>query len=173
MSILNKLFGFSKKSESKPTIKIDIEKLIASDNINNSIIEIDNFISELCSWGQEIDKLTEPKKDFYFNQNLEREINNGGFEQYFFNSSGDFAHETIISLKAIGANKTVEILQQAIDQFPDKTVPKNRNKRQTILKEISETAKSVFGMLDQKFFLYEDDLNTLNMAFVRKNKAQF
>lgn len=39
--------------------KIDIDKLLAADNVNKSIIAIDNFVCELCSWGDEMDKLTE------------------------------------------------------------------------------------------------------------------
>jgi uncharacterized membrane protein YjjP (DUF1212 family) len=48
--------------------KIDLQKLLASDDINNSIIELDNFICELCAWGDSLDKLTEQQKNFYFNQ---------------------------------------------------------------------------------------------------------
>jgi hypothetical protein len=37
--------------------------------------------------------------------NLEAEINNGGFDQYFFNSTGDRTAETIRALELIGAKK--------------------------------------------------------------------
>ena len=120
-----------------------------------------------------MDKLTEQQKQFYYNQCLEREINNGGFNQYFFNSSGDFSHKTIQSLLAIGANKTAEILQKAIDQFPNGNVPEDRTKRQDILEQIQETADPFWEELDQKFFTYEDDLNTLNIEFIRKNNDKF
>ena len=110
MSIFKKLFGGSEKSENNSeNKKLDLEKLLSSDDTNGSIIELDNFIGELCSYGDEMDKLTEEQKLFYYNQCLEREINNGGFNQYFFNSSGDFAHKTIQSLQTIGANKTADI----------------------------------------------------------------
>ena len=42
-----------------------------------------------------------------------------------------------------------------------------------ILEQIEETADVVWEDLDQKFFSYEDDLNTLNIEFVRKNKDKF
>ena len=96
----------------------NLENLLASKDINGSIIELDNFIGKVCNYGDEMDNLTESQKQFYLNQNLEREVNNGGFNQYFWNSSGDFAHETIASLNLIGASHTAKILQQAIDQFP-------------------------------------------------------
>ena len=174
MSIFKRLFGKSDSiNEKSSEKKIDIEELLLSENINNSIIELDNYICELCVWGEKPDNLTTEQKNFFFNQNLEREINNGGFYQYLFNSSGDFAHETIKSLKIIGADKTATILQQAIDQFPDKIVPKNRTERQEILEKIEETANEIFEDLDQKFLVYEDDLNTLNIEFVRQNKNKF
>ena len=174
MSIFKKLFSKSdSKSEKTSEKRLDIDALLLSKNKNNSIIELDNFICELCDWGEKLDNLTEEQKNFFFNQNLEREVNNGGFNQYFYNSSGDFAHETINSLKIIGADKTANILQQAIDLFPDKTVPQNRTKRQEILEKIEETVSEIFEELDQKFFIYEDDLNTLNIEFVRQNKDKF
>lgn len=154
--------------------KIDnLEILLSSDDTNGSIIELDNFIGDLCSYGDDMDKLTEPQKQFYYNQCLEREIINGGFNQYFINSSGDYAHQTIQSLIAIGAITTAGILQKAIDQFPDKKVPQGRDERIELVEQIEETANEVWEELDEKFFEYADDLNTLNLNFVRQHKADF
>ena len=80
MSIFKKLFGGSDKSaKNSENKKLDLEKLLSSDDINGSIIELDNYIGDLCSYGDEMNKLTEQQKQFYYNQCLEREINNGGF----------------------------------------------------------------------------------------------
>ncbi|MDT3738827.1 MAG: DMP19 family protein [Candidatus Kapabacteria bacterium] len=174
MNIFKKIFGGSVKSDDySGNTKPDIDKLINSDNINRSIIELNNYISELCEYGNCLDKLTDPQKYFYYNQNLEREINNGGFNQFYINSAGDFAHETIDSLRKIGANKTAKLVEQANDQFPDKTVPKDRITRQEILSLIEEIANEIWDELDQKFFVYEDDLNSLNMDYIKKNKSAF
>ncbi len=110
---------------------------------------------------------------FYLNQNLEREINNGGFEQYFRNSSVDNAHETILSLTAIGAYKTADILQQAIDQFPNKQVSRVREERIKTIEQIENAVNEVWNKLDQIFFKYEDDLNALNIAYIKKYKDFF
>lgn len=174
MNIFKKLFRGSEKSQNNSEkVKFDLEKLLLSDDINASIIELDSFISEHCFYGDDLDKLTEEQKLFYYNQCLEREINNGGFNQYFFNSSGDFAHKTVQSLQTIGAYKTADILQKAIDQFPNSNVPEDRNERQEILEQIQETADVVWEDLDQQFYSYEEDLDTLNFEFIRKNKDKF
>jgi len=151
----------------------NLEQLLNLKDINESIIEIDNFICELCEYGEEFDKLTKHQKIFYLNQNLEREVNNGGFNQYFCNSSGENAHETILSLNKIGAEKTANILQKAVHQFPNGTVPKNRDERIEIVKKIEEVVDEIWDDLTQKFFAYEDDLNTLNYGYIKKNKDFF
>jgi hypothetical protein len=171
MSFFKKLFGGDSKNQSD--IKPDIEALLSSPDTNNAIIEIDNYICKLCSYGDTLGRLTEPQKNFYFNQNLEREINNGGFNQYFFNSSGDFTYETITSLRTIGANKTADILQQAIDQFPDSKVPKDRAKRQEILEQIEDAANEIWEQLDLAFYKYEDNLYDLNIEYIKQNRNLF
>jgi len=151
----------------------DLEKLISSDNINSSIIELDNYICKICKWGDDLDKLTEEQKLFFFNQNLEREVNNGGFNQFFNNSSGNFSHETISSLISIKAFKTVEILKEAIAQFPNNQVPKDFDDRIEIITQIEEKANPIWEQLDQEFFKYTDNLNHLNMEFIKQHRTNF
>ncbi len=170
MNIFKKLFGNpNNRTYDSNNEKVNIESP-ASDDLNTRIIKLDNYICQLCNYGDKTEDLTDGQKDFYFNQNLEREINNGGFYQYFFNSSGDFANETIQSLKNIRAEKTADILVEAINQFPDKNVPRDRDKRQSILEAIEQKAVTKWRELDQQFYKYEDDLNALNMEYVEENK---
>jgi hypothetical protein len=150
----------------------NLEQLLNSDDFNGTIIDLDNFIGNLCAYGDELENLSEPQKLFYLIQNLEREVNNGGFEQYFYNSSGDNALETLSALAEIGAHRTLNILQLAINEFPNKVVPFDREERQNILDSL-ENASAAWDLLDQKFFLYEDDLNGLNIQFIKKNKVFF
>jgi len=153
--------------------KPNIEQLLSSDNINNSIIELDNYICALCDWGDDLDALTYPQRVFHFNQELEREVNNGGFEQYFENSSGMYANDTITTLELVGANTTANILRSAIDFFPDKQVPIDQDERVEMVSTMDESVAERWEELDQQFFNYEDNLNSLNMEFVRKHKEDF
>ena len=61
----------------------------------------------------------------------------------------------------------------ANDQFPVKAVPKDRSERQKILEQIPDTSNEVWKELDQRFLASEEDLNALNLEFVRKNKNFF
>lgn len=52
----------------------DLEALIDSADTDGLVIELDNFIGEVCDYGDEMDKLTPSQRMFYLNQNLEREV---------------------------------------------------------------------------------------------------
>jgi hypothetical protein len=151
----------------------NLDSLLSANNLNDSIIELDNFVSTLCSWGDEPEALNETQRTFYYNQNLEREVNNGGFKLYFMNSSGEFAHETVQSLKAIGAKHTAFILQSAIDEFPGKQVPRNRVERIRTIEGIENRTRGKWSELEQLFAEYKDDLNLLNIEFIRNHRTDF
>jgi hypothetical protein len=120
-----------------------------------------------------MESLSDPQKIFYYVQNCKREINSGGFKQFYTNSSGDYAQETSYSLKIVGAIKSAKIVIRANEQFPLKSVPKDRSERQKLIEQISETSSQVWKELDQQFIDSEEDLNALNLEFVRKNKNFF
>ena len=48
-------------------------------------------------------------------EELDMEVNNGGFNQYFFNSSGQNCFETLRELKRLDKNKRAELLEKAIE----------------------------------------------------------
>lgn len=171
MSFISRLFGRNKKPSG--IRKPDLDFLLSSRDINNSIIELDNYICELCEWGKETDKLSAPQMTFYLNQNLEREVNNGGFHQYFWNSTGDFAIETVTSLHSVGATKAAELLLKAIDRFPGKTVPGNIVQRQHLLEQIETKIADAWQDLDDAFYEYEEDLNALNLEYVKSHRNEF
>ena len=61
---LSLCFSISGKLQIEPfifvlIIKPDINSLLAATNINNSIVELDNYVAKLCEWGNHLDKLSE------------------------------------------------------------------------------------------------------------------
>ena len=51
-------------------------------------------------------------------ETLEGEVNNGGFDQFFYNSAGNNTADTILALQAIGAARTADIVKRAAAMFP-------------------------------------------------------
>jgi hypothetical protein len=169
MRLLNQLFGSNNQGKKK----LNINKLLKAEDIGGSITKLDDYICNQCESGDHMDSLSDPQKIFYYIQCWGRDIKNGGFNQFYRNSSGDFAHETYDSLRIIGAYKIANIIMTANDQFPLKAVPKDRSERQKLLEQIQDTANEVWKELDQKFLANEEELNAVTMEFVRKNKDFF
>ena len=154
-------------------MKMDIDEILKMNDETSALMHIDTELNSLSNYGEELNRLTEPQKIFLFVENLEREVNNGGFHQFFFNSSGDYAHETVKALETIGAFKTAKIVDESITPWPDKKVPTDREVRQELLEEIEKIGNPVWEKCDTQFFKYDDKIGTLLLEFVKKNKPAF
>ena len=102
---------------------------------------------------------------------VEREVHNGGFHQFYFNSAGDCATETPAALRAIGACRVAAIVEQANALFPGGAPPVDRSERQRVLDEI-DPGLHVFDHLDRAFHAYPDDILTLVYDFVVAHRDQ-
>lgn len=150
-----------------------IEEILKIEDPIQAIIELDSRLNEISDYGDNIVALSDAEKVVLFVENLEREVNNGGFHQFFWNSSGDFANETLASLKLIGANKTAEIVSRAYSEWPNSTIPSDRQKRQNILEKIEDKAEESWNNCDRQFYEYEEDISALLIEYVKANINEF
>jgi hypothetical protein len=116
--------------------------------------------------------LNEFEKTFIYIDVLEDNVMNGGFIQFFFNSSGQFAHEIFHAYLAIKAETTIDILTKAIHLFPEMPVPKDPRIRQQILME-KDSNIDLWDTLDAEFYKYEDNIIELTLNYVRENISHF
>jgi hypothetical protein len=146
-------------------------KIIENKEGQDAIIEIDNLLSPIFYKNPE--KLTLAEKNFVYIEDLEREVNNGGFEQYFFNSSGNYTIETINALKIIGSEIFLNLLEKAVKTFPNGIVPKDRNERQKVLLDIRDINEEIWIDLDRQFYKYEEDIHKLLIDYIKNNINEF
>jgi len=99
---------------------------------------------------------------------LEAEVNNGGFDQYYFNSAGDLALQTVDALNAIGASNTASLLSAANAEFPRSVPTVNRTERQETLDQIRDTVR--FASLEEKFYRDEEDLIARLASYLRSHR---
>jgi hypothetical protein len=102
---------------------------------------------------------------------LEGEVNNGGFDQYFFNSAGDHAAAAKIALVSIGALRTAAVLAQAMALFGSSGPSEDQSTRQEQLEVLAEASDEPFESLDQEFLRYPEDLSELLASHMSKNAA--
>jgi len=83
------------------------------------------------------------------------EINNGGFEQFFANSTGVLAPEGVQAFRVIGMPRTAALIEQAMAAF-GQSYPRDRDEREDALEAIWEASgdddAGPFGYLDEQFF---------------------
>ena len=85
---------------------------------------------------------------------LDLEVCNGGFHQYFGNSTGHHAPEAIFGFNELGLNDIAEIAQQAVAIFGE-PFPRKRNDREEFLAAFNgddESEWNPFYKLDDAFF---------------------
>ena len=161
-----------KKKEDKEVYRgKPLEEILESEDETDLIIALHEYVGKKCRYGEAMERLSAPERVFYITQWLEMEVNNGGFSQYFFNSSGDFANEVADAFAEIGAVKTAEICKKAVSIY-DGEVPADRDEREDVFAEDEEKC-AVLDECDEAFFAYEEDLSGLSYAYVMKNKALF
>jgi hypothetical protein len=105
--------------------------------------------------------------------NLEAEVNNGGFEQFYTNSAGDNAAATVKALREIGATEVAAIAEEANHVFPPPGPPADRTDRAVALARLGDVADGAFDALDERFYHHTENLDDLLLRFVDRNRNQF
>lgn len=166
---------FKKKGNDEsqfPGKRITIDEILAMDNSTEMIIELSHGLSDKIN-RLGFESLSHPEKVMNSVYWLETEINNGGFDQYYFNSSGNYAIDAPIALEEIGANRTAEIVKEANSVFPGSSPPRDRDERARILDQITEDIQEKWNELENRFFKYEDPLEVLQINYIKLNKNEF
>ena len=80
---------------------------------------------------------------------MESEVLNGGFFQFFFNSTGMLADEAVVGAHRIGAEDVASIIRAALNIFPDGRLISDNAARQDYMErgELTE----VLDALDDRF----------------------
>lgn len=105
---------------------------------------------------------------------LEAEVYNGGFHQFFWNSSGWYAREAAKGLRLIGATTDAIRLDKAIDVFRQEEKRMNAHKGDDLKEGYLDSVKeSKLPTLDQDFYDKADDLSKLRITYIRAHPEHF
>ena len=121
----------------------EIGKVDTYDNVKNQLK------------GTEVEKLN-PKANI---AELEMEVNNGGFNQYFINS-GQNCYETLKALKKNRKFETAKLLENAIDLINPNHISENDFIEKVRKREVEELyddkISAELNKLDNEFYKYKD-----------------
>jgi hypothetical protein len=114
-----------------------------------------------------------PQKVFSAIWVLESEVNNGGFSQFFLNSSAETAPFVVAALETIGAPKTAAICKRAIAAAFPAGLPETPEAICSVAAHFSDDTSEKLDLLDQEFFAYPHSLTDLLFAFVSEHPEEF
>jgi len=106
---------------------------------------------------------------------LEAEVNNGGYNQFYFNSSGQFYKHLPDALKLVGANKFADLTKRANETF-EKENPKITQHQDGTIEGFSKSYDdNPLNKFDDEFYdLYKtENLQQVQVDFIRKHKTEF
>ncbi|MBA3860271.1 MAG: hypothetical protein C0507_25470 [Cyanobacteria bacterium PR.3.49] len=123
-----------------------------------SLLDLDDPVEELYLQCNEVFYEREALSDLsseaavvYLVQLFDRELSNGGIDQFFYNSSGFYTFETLTALQRIGASISASILEEGIRLIDlSEAEMKLRMKRFEAVKQ--KDLKTIFALLDSKFY---------------------
>jgi uncharacterized protein DUF4375 len=100
---------------------------------------------------------------------LEREVNNGGYDQFFVNSSREFASVVVADLQRIGCKKTATNTQRAI-----KALGISELTSEAIDEAMAgddETRRTKLSQCDDAYYKNTEPIAERLFAFIKTNKA--
>lgn len=102
----------------------------------------------------------------------QKEVRNGGFSQFFENSTGMLAPEALQGFKMIGATSYAKVLEEAIRLLPGRRALRSRLFRYLQSRFLSSER---LDALESRFYdlLKSDDLEKYRGGYVRENPGEF
>jgi hypothetical protein len=114
-------------------------------------------------------QLTEEEKIILAIEGLEREVNNGGYSQFFYNSSKEYAPMIVDALSRIGCHDTAELTLKAIAGLGIKgsfTVDDIDN----AMDADNEDRDDMLSKCDSRYYDVAGDLSEPLINFIKKNR---
>ncbi|PSR14038.1 MAG: hypothetical protein DA408_09800 [Bacteroidetes bacterium] len=149
-----------------------IEKALRLPTEKAQILAIGQIVGQKIKGTDQFEYLTAAEKTFIYIDILEGAVGTGGFANFFYNSSGQFADEILAAYQTIGARHTAALLRSAIRLFPAAPVPKNLEQRQDILLA-APSYLDLWDDLDEAFHRCPDPIGALVIRFVVDHKGDF
>jgi hypothetical protein len=116
------------------------------------------------------DQLTEEERVILAVEALEREVNNGGYSQFFFNSSREYAPIIVDALRRIGCPNTAQITQEAVEALLKSPITGEEIENGTWTED--EDRDAALGKCDSRYFEAPENIAESLFAFIKANRTR-
>jgi hypothetical protein len=110
----------------------------------------------------------------YVTSIVKGEVDNGGFNQFYWNSSGQFAPDASDAFEFFAATKHASLLREANEIHAREQVEIQKFKDKNTVEAFSQSYDvSKLGPLDDRFYKTDEDLSKLRVAKIRSAPELF
>lgn len=180
-----KLFGCSERmkhnNNNKPSIQAPLTEQIIDTTSDDMLLEIvyDNLFRKLsAAYDKDYEIVlswNKSRQAIYMISRLEAEVNNGGYNQFYFNSSGQFAAALPEALKLVGATKFADLTERANSTFEKEKSKITEDQDGTVEGFSKSYENNPLNKFDEEFYKLNDveNLQKIQVDYIRKNKKEF
>lgn len=118
------------------------------------------------------DSISIQEKNFVYIDIFEGTVTKGGFYNFFF-TNGHYTKQCIAAYKAIKANKTAQLIEQAYKLINNIALDVDKTDRESIILNSSVKTIKEWERLDLILDQYEEDIETLIVDYIKQNIAHF
>lgn len=165
------MFGKGKVKYEKINLRVDDATIAAGDlsEILRPVACTANIYDGPAEYEQSLRAFSPAQRQVFALRSYFAEVNNGGHDQFYYNSTGIVWRDALEACKTIGALGIAEILQQSADRLGG-SPSLDRGERQ---QQMSELAPK-FNDLDDRFYAEsEDDVDRRMISYIRAHPADF
>jgi len=109
----------------------------------------------------------------YATRELDGEVNNGGFHQFFWNSSGKLCDVALKGLKLVGDKDRIALLRKAMVIHAQDEINHPITDKSTMEQFEASEKLSTLGSLDDKYYKLKVDLEKLQIRCIRAHPEYF
>lgn len=165
---------------SRPIYKVltvDIIKNTDDDELEQLVFDnICEIIGEMQGTEfEDVSKLSFAQQALYSTWVVEAEVNNGGFNQFYFNPSSEFAYMAVGGFKLFGLIKHAELLEKSNKLFIQKK-PDLEKYNDGTLDSFSESYnEKLFDSFDEEFYKLEEENNISDarIGYIKLHPEEF
>ena len=154
----------------------DVLASIPDDKLEQAIVDyvVTKIGDDWDDMREIVNGLPDSFRGFYATWWLEAEVNNGGFNQYFWNPYGYWAEDAISAFEDYGAGEYAEVAKKAVTVFLSEIETHKEFRELGTLEAFSESYRHTeLGDLDSQFWEIKQELSVLRIAYVRQNPEKF
>ena len=154
----------------------EVLSALSADDIGDAIVQHVHW-RVAGAWGREMEVIrTLPPgvRAIYATWLVDAEVNNGGFNQYFFNSSGRYSGEALAGYELLGAEEYAAVMRSAIATFEVDRQRLEPYYRAHTLESFSESyGHTDLGEVDQRYYALGDRIYLAWAVFVQAHPDAF